>query len=388
MKVTVIPTITAYPWGAPGHCMGALVEELLEAGHEVQWFVAPIDLSHPEVARLQAHGALVERLPPEPKGYVRAASLRRKIDRLLGGEKGLVESVHQFRPEFIYLNQGGTWCGAHGQFFETIKGFAGRFAVICHLNRHQAAFDAEHLRRARWMVDSAAALYFPSAWTRNLAETQVAQAIERARAFSYPHRFDFSRALEFPKSNKARVAFVGRLDVYHKGLELALLALARAKEDGGKFRFTLYGDGSDRSYLEALVQRLGLQDWVTFAGYSADLATIWESNEILFLSSRHEGCAVAMTEAMGFGRPVIATAVGGAPEWIEDGVTGFLAAAPEEALVLDALRRALAQRERWKGMGAVAHTKFKERMRERPTRVFLEALRPEGADQETKRPRD
>ena len=376
MRVTIIPTITAFPWGAPGHCMGALVEELLEVGHSVQWFVAPIDLANPEVVRLQARGALVEKLPREPKGYVRAASLRRKVDRLLGGEKRLVESVKGFRPDFIYLNQGGTWCGAHGQFFDAIEEFTGRFAVICHLNRHQAAFDAEHLRRARWMVDRAAAVYFPSAWTRNLAETQVAQAIQGARTFSYPHRFDFSRALEFPKFNEARIAFVGRLDVYHKGLELALLALARAKEDGGKFRFTLYGDGPDRPYLHALVQRLGLQDCVTFAGYSADLATIWQSNEILLLPSRHEGCAVAMTEAMGFGRPVIATAVGGAPEWVEDGVTGFLAAAPEETLVFGALRRALAQRERWKEMGEAAHLTFKERMPERPARVFLEALRP------------
>ena len=360
--------------------MGALVEELLEAGHSVQWFVAPIDLVHPEVARLQERGASVEKLPREPKGYVRAASLRRKVDRLLGGEKGLVESVPEFRPDFIYLNQGGTWCGAHGQFFETIQSFAGRFAVICHLNHHQPALDAESLRRARWIVDHAAAFYFPSAWTRKLAETQVAQAIQGARAFSYPHRFDFSRALEFPKFNEARIAFVGRLDVYHKGLELALLALAQAKEDGGKFRFTLYGDGPDRPYLEALVQRLSLQHWVTFAGYSADLATIWQSNEILLLPSRHEGCAVAMTEAMGFGRPVIATAVGGAPEWVEDGENGFVCPAAEVDLLVQTLKRALAERHRWREMGLAAHGKIKRELDPRPARVFLEALRAEGAE--------
>lgn len=376
MRVTVIPTITAFPWGAPGHCMGALVEELLEVGHSVQWFVAPIDLANPEVARLQARGALVEKLPREPRGYVRAASLRRKVDRLFGGERGLAETVKGFRPDFIYLNQGGTWCGAHGQFFDAIEEFADRFAVICHLNHHQPAFEPESFRRARWVADHASVLYFPSAWTRHLAETQIAQRIERARAFFYPHRFDFGSAVGFPESPEARIAFVGRLDTYHKGLELALLALAQAREEGCEFRFTLYGDGPDRHYLEALVQRLVLQDCVTFAGYSADLPTIWHSNEILLLPSRHEGCAVAMTEAMGFGRPVIATAVGGAPEWVEDGVTGFLAAAPEETLVFGALRRALAQRERWKEMGKAAHLTFKERMPERPARVFLEALRP------------
>lgn len=360
--------------------MGALVEELLEARHEVQWFVAQIDLGHPEVARLQARGALVEKLPPEPKGYVRAASLRRKIDRLLGGEKGLVESVEKFRPDFIYLNQGGTWCGAHGHFFETIQCLPGSFAVISHLNHPQPALDTESLRRARWIVDHAAALYFPSAWTQNLAETQIAQRIGRARAFSYPHRFDFGSVLQFPESNEARIAFVGRLDVFHKGLDLALLALAKVKKVGGNFRFTLYGDGPDRHYLEALVHRVGLQDRVTFSGYSANLPTIWQSNEILLLPSRHEGCAVAMTEAMGFGRPVIATAVGGAPEWIQEGSTGFLAASPEETLVFDALRRALAQREQWKEMGLAAHAKIKRELNPQPGRGFLETLQPEAAD--------
>ncbi|MEI6491228.1 MAG: hypothetical protein WCO94_01680 [Verrucomicrobiota bacterium] len=52
MKVCVIPTIRDYPWGAPGHCMGELVQTLLEAGHEVLWFVAPIDWENADVAKL------------------------------------------------------------------------------------------------------------------------------------------------------------------------------------------------------------------------------------------------------------------------------------------------------------------------------------------------
>jgi len=376
MKITVIPTITAFPWGAPGHCMGALVEELWEAGHEVQWFVAPIDLGHPEVARLQSRGVVVERLPPEPKGYVRAAALRRKIDSILGGGRGLVERVRNFAPDFVYLNQGGTWCGAFGHFAEVLRDFHGRYAVICHLNHDQPAFGPESLAHARRLAEHAAAFYFPSLWTRQLAEMQIAQRIEGANAFYYPHRFAFDEPLPPPKSAEPRIAFVGRLDVFHKGLDVALLALAKLKEAGSSFLFSLYGDGPDRPYLESLVEHLDLGECVRFEGYSSNLPTIWHSNEILLMPSRHEGCAVAMTEAMGFGRPVIATAVGGAPEWIEDGGTGFVAAAPTVDLVTEALFRAMAERPRWREMGLAAHAKFKAKMPERPGRVFLEALRP------------
>ena len=67
-----------------------------------------------------------------------------------------------------------------------------------------------------------------------------------------------------------------------------------------------------------------------------------------------------MTEAIGFGRPVIATAVGGASEWIADGVNGFLCPVAEEGLLIGTLKRALEERHRWKDMGLAAHRKIKK----------------------------
>jgi len=379
MKVTVIPTIIAFPWGAPGHCMGALVEELLEAGHEVQWFVAPIDLGHPEVARLRARGALVESLPAEPRKYGLAAALRHKIDRVTG-TKSLPAMVRSFGPDFIYLNQGGMWCGAFGQFAEVLRDYPGCYAPICHLAQPAPPLNPADLQRARDFASNAKRIFVNSVYMQELAEVQLARKLPRVQGYDLPHRLDFQAPLAWPRNEEARLMCVGRLDTLHKGLDIGLQALALLKASGHRFRLTICGEGPDREYLGDVAGYLGLSQEVFFAGQVGSIEKVWAEHEVLFLPSRYEGCSVALTEAMGFGRPVIATAVGGAPEWIEDGVTGFLAPAPQQALIHQALERALAARVRWPEMGQAAHAKFKGKMPERPARVFLEALRPEGAE--------
>jgi glycosyltransferase involved in cell wall biosynthesis len=380
MKVTVIPTITAYPWGAPGHCMGALVEELLEAGHSVQWFVAPIDLENPEVQTRKARCAWFGVLPPPPPNYLRWLNLRRRLWSSRTGKKTLADEVNAFAPDHIFVNQGGMLCGLQKMFAEVLQPRASAYSLICHLNQEGAPRSGAELQQAQQLLAGAKVVFVNSAYMLDLAKVQLGCDLPNARHYHLPHRFNFAAPLPWSNSPDARIAFVGRLDAFHKGLDLALCALKELKAEGKRFRFTLYGGGPDREYLGRLVSYLDLGNEVVFAGYAESVEKVWEENELLFMPSRHEGCAVAMTEAIGFGRPVVATAVGGAPEWVEDGVTGFLAAAPTVSLATNALRRAMSERSRWPDMGRAAHAKFKQTMPERPARVFLEALRPEGAD--------
>jgi glycosyltransferase involved in cell wall biosynthesis len=86
-----------------------------------------------------------------------------------------------------------------------------------------------------------------------------------------------------------------------------------------------------------------------------------------------------MIEAMGFGRPVLRTPYGGCSEWIEDGENGFVCPAAEVDVLVETLKRALSERSRWREMGLAAHAKIKRDLDLRPARVFLEALRAQGA---------
>lgn len=119
----------------------------------------------------------------------------------------------------------------------------------------------------------------------------------------------------------------------------------------------LVGDGPERAALEARVAALGLADSVTFEGTVPDAGRLFTGVQFGLLTSHSEGLPNVVLEAMAAGVPVVATAVGGVVELVEDGVTGLLVppadppalAAAIATMVEDPARRAamgLAARER------------------------------------------
>jgi len=109
------------------------------------------------------------------------------------------------------------------------------------------------------------------------------------------------------------------------------------------------------SYFEELVAVLGLADRVAFEGFSEDVEAVWADHHLLVFPSWMEGAPIALAEAMLAGRPAVASAVGGIPEWLDDGRTGFLAPSPEPADLSAALSAAWCARDRWLDLGRAAH---------------------------------
>jgi N-acetyl-alpha-D-glucosaminyl L-malate synthase BshA len=98
----------------------------------------------------------------------------------------------------------------------------------------------------------------------------------------------------------------------------------------------MVGDGPDRAPLEREIAALGLQSRVLFAGEQHDLVPWLSSADVFLLPSAQESFGLAALEAMACGVAVVATNVGGLPEVITDGVTGFLC--PLDAIDLMAAR--------------------------------------------------
>lgn len=142
---------------------------------------------------------------------------------------------------------------------------------------------------------------------------------------------------------------VGRLAAV-KNQGLMLQALAELRRSGIVARLVLVGDGPERDALARQAAELGLAGDVVFAGFRKDVEQLLADADVFLLSSRYEGISIALLEAMRAGLPVVATAVGGVPETVEDGQTGLLTpnedapafAAAVRQLALDApLRRRL-----------------------------------------------
>jgi len=86
----------------------------------------------------------------------------------------------------------------------------------------------------------------------------------------------------------------------------------------------LFGEGTLRADLERRVAKLGLSDRVVLPGFRSDLDQLIGAADIVVLPSYTEGLPNVALEASAAGVPVVATAVGGTPEAVADGVNGFL----------------------------------------------------------------
>jgi len=153
---------------------------------------------------------------------------------------------------------------------------------------------------------------------------------------SLDHR-DGRQAFGFDRSDRV-IGYVGRF-VPIKGLESLVRAFAIVAGRVANVKLLLVGDGERREPLEALADALGVGPMTVFAGWREDLAAVYGAIDVVAVTSLNEGTPVALVEAMAAGRPVVATAVGGVPDVVVDGVTGFLVPTADPARVADALER-------------------------------------------------
>ncbi len=146
----------------------------------------------------------------------------------------------------------------------------------------------------------------------------VASAITQEDLCSEPKKFNNNKAL--------KLIYVGHL-VGYKGVDILLKSLAILKERGNSFSLDIVGSGPMEQEWRALSETLGLTETVSFKGevpFGEKLFSLYSKADIYALPSYTEGTPKAVTEAMAFGLPVVASRVGGLPDLVEEGIEGFL----------------------------------------------------------------
>jgi glycogen(starch) synthase len=164
-----------------------------------------------------------------------------------------------------------------------------------------------------------------------------------------------------------RVLFVGRLEA-RKGVDTLLAAVPRLLEEFPQVTFTLAGDDSlpvdgaatARQAFEAAAPDAAGR--VEFTGPVDDdrLLALYAGCDVFVAPSRFESFGLVLLEAMMFGKPVVATDIGGIPEIVEDGVSGVLVAPADVDALADALRTLVGSAPRRAAMGAAARARYEE----------------------------
>ena len=142
-----------------------------------------------------------------------------------------------------------------------------------------------------------------------------------------------------------------------KGYDV-LLETARILADQGlPIRIASVGRGPLEVELNERHRALGLGDRFTFLGQRDDVLRLMVGSDVFVLASHHEGLPVSLMEAMSVGLPVVATAVGGVPQFVADSEEGLLVAPGRPDLLADALVRVCSDPELRRRLGQGARRK-------------------------------
>jgi glycosyltransferase involved in cell wall biosynthesis len=172
---------------------------------------------------------------------------------------------------------------------------------------------------------------------------------------------------------------VARLD-YLKDHGTAVRALERVVGSCPQARLILVGEGPEKEKIVEAVRQRGLATQVRFLGLQKDVPRVLAAADVFLLTSISEGIPLTVIEAMLAGLPVVATEVGGLPEVVVPGTTGWLTPAGDDAGLAEAILRLAqdpAMRSEWGQVGRLrARELFSEsQMHKHYCELYEEMLR-------------
>jgi L-malate glycosyltransferase len=119
-------------------------------------------------------------------------------------------------------------------------------------------------------------------------------------------------------------------------------------------RLLLVGDGPERVKVQEIAESEGVSDRILFLGKQNSVAELLACSDLLLLPSENESFGLVALEAMACGVPVVASRIGGIPEVVQDGESGYLAPVGDVDAMAEAAIRLLANPEQWKRFSAAA----------------------------------
>jgi glycosyltransferase involved in cell wall biosynthesis len=179
------------------------------------------------------------------------------------------------------------------------------------------------------------------------------------------------------------IGMIARMNHPVKQHDLFLRAAARLATRFPQLRFVLAGDGPLRPGLEGLAGQLKLLDRVIFLGDRRDIPAVLASLDISVMPSSSESLSNVILESMAAGVPVVAARIGGNPELVQEGKTGFLFSPGDEVQFAAVLETLVMQPELRKQFGAIARARAEgeyaiPRVRDRYQDLYRSLLEEKG----------
>jgi glycosyltransferase involved in cell wall biosynthesis len=327
-----------------------LTSGLAARGHVVRVVSARIDPSYPTHERVG--GVEIERVSPGPGGRWRtmgtylagllaaAARLRRQTDAVL-----VFQALYPAAAMSLY-------CRAARLPLVVSNTGSGRFGAVQLMRRLPLGPQALSIIAsygAAVCVSDEMRSEMESARFRRIE--RIYNSVEDRPRPAREERDELRRRLGFEGTT---LLYVGRFEE-EKGVDVLVEAWRRARPSG---RLVLVGDGTMRASLEARVAADPYaRTTIRFEGIQRDPWPHLCAADAFVLPSRSEGLSVALLEAMCAALPILATAVGGNREVIQNGVHGILCPPEDPDALANALNELLVRKDGWSALGSAARAR-------------------------------
>jgi sugar transferase (PEP-CTERM/EpsH1 system associated) len=314
------------------------------------------------VCAIREMGANAKRLPER----VRLVCLDQQASSRLQ-TPAMVRIIREFRPRVVHSRNWGAIEGV----------FAGRWAGSCAVIHSEHGLTVEAAarepRRRIWMrrlayelahrvVAVSGQLRAHHAGRTGFAAermTVIHNGVDNRRFRPDPEtRERVRRELGLPDGDFCIGCVANLLPV--KDHRTLLRAIGEFAQESRAWRLLLIGEGPEQPALEAFVKRAEWRGRVCFLGSSNRVAELLQAIDAYVLPSVFEGISNALLEAMASGIPAIATAVGGNPEVVIDGVSGLLFPAGDSGRLAGHLRALEAHPEMRQRLGQHARRRVAE----------------------------
>ncbi len=292
-----------------------------------------------------------------------ATALHRTKRQAIGALIGLVREMRRFSPDVVLTR---------GYNAEALGRIAAVIARVPHnvvwVHNHGSIEPHGRLRRVSdKILDRVTSAYFgvAQAQSRYMIEdlrypagkiTVIYNGVDVARFDAQSDDADRQRVFdEFgfdPQDQVVTILAALRPEKDHENyLQAARIVADRLPAA----KFLIVGDGQMRPRVEELIDELDLGSRVVLAGTRSDVPALLAASSVFTLCSYSIECfPMALLEAMAAGVPAVCTAVGGVPEMIDDGVTGFLVPPRDPQAVADAVSTILTDEHLAQKMGQTA----------------------------------
>jgi D-inositol-3-phosphate glycosyltransferase len=278
--------------------------------------------------------------PPTPAGL----TVQRVSAWSLPGElhypffRDLYRRLEVDRPEILHVHTYGTNQAAVARRYHRRTGVP--YVITAHYHPIWSIYGGRLRHLIRGFYDRRLAAPIVGDAARLIVQTHEEERLIRLNGFALPRvevippGYSLTAPLPDPEAFRRAfridgpfVLFVGRL-ASNKGLPALVQAFADLhRQDPTAYLVLVGADGGEQSTVERQVQELGLSDRVRITGFVADeslLASGFREARLFALPSQYEAFGLVLLESLAQGTPVIASRVGGIPEFIEDGKAGRL----------------------------------------------------------------